>query len=701
MTDNSAMKNNMRQFDFGNQTPLRTSHINNGEFYTSQKDKYNTTNRQLSHSLANITNVANVVMNSEAYHNQKDVYENQIGVLIKSTDRQDYQNNLTIKLSMLNPSPSHTQILHIELTDESNHLFLYTLDISETDFLHLKNEQSILVDFQAFPSKLIEMFDLCLASANSSEKIKFLCILNVKNTGEAAFNIVETNQFKALTHLSLKFREANDQTLKQYLALRLSDEKSTNEKLRIRIDGLEDTLSMKSNELEKSTVDLMRFQNDRDKTIEKLLLDEQRKLSELKQTSFERETTLQKEFDREKKEWTQQYENNIRELQARIDRISKENSDLTSIKTELEIKKRELTGKVEAFEKENVALHSEISSRRAETKELSTVTFDKEKRVAQLEAKIADLENQIRNKDEINRKNEELIQTSNSQKANLEETIAGLKKQVEKLEKKVFDANEEINKGSEYIEQLEHNIATQKEKLNTKNAVIKGQEQTISQNQDKLDALTRNVNELQRDLDVKQLRVKELENIVEDQKGKLLESQKAIENNQSMIQWLNKSLNETQKPAGPRVPFSTSRYTPATTSPYKQYPDDGRDSVRYSTTLNMDKYNKYQTDDYSGYTPGAANTFGAKTVASPGDNFLNMLGTKSIDLGRGDQSDHLNKENYDFGNKSVDYRNRSVTKNMYSTSPVNDFGATGTSADFGGYNGTRTIQPIRYQDPKR
>lgn len=154
----------------------------------------------------------------------------------------------------------------------------------------------------------------------------------MKNTGEAAFNIVETNQFKALTHLSLKFREANDQTLKQYLALRLSDEKNTNEKLRIRVDSLEDTLSMKSNELERSTVDLMRFQNDRDKTIEKLLLEEQRKLGELKQASFERETNLQKEFDREKKEWTQQYENNIKELQARFDRISKENSELTAIK---------------------------------------------------------------------------------------------------------------------------------------------------------------------------------------------------------------------------------------------------------------------------------------------------------------------------------------------------------------------------------
>jgi len=38
---------------------------------------------------------------------------------------------------------------------------------------------------------------------------------------------------------------------------------------------------------------------------------------------------------------------------------------------------------------------------------------------------------------------------------------------------------------------------------------------------------------------------------------------------------------------------------------------------------------------------------------------------------------------------------------MYSTSPVNDFAGTGTSADFGGYSGTRTIQPIRYQDPKK
>lgn len=53
-------------------------------------------------------------------------------------------------------------------------LFLYTLDLTETEFLHLKNEQSLLVDFQAFPSKLTELLELCLSSMNTKdEKVKY------------------------------------------------------------------------------------------------------------------------------------------------------------------------------------------------------------------------------------------------------------------------------------------------------------------------------------------------------------------------------------------------------------------------------------------------------------------------------------------------------------------------------------------------
>jgi len=143
---------------------------------------------------------------------------------------------------------------------------------------------------------------------------------------------VETNQFKALTHLSLKFREANDQSLKQYLAQRLAEERATNEKLRFRIDGLEDTLSGKHNELERANMDLHKLQSDRDKTVEQLLLDEQKKLNELKENAFEREKNLQREFDSQRKEMTSYYESNIKELQNKLEKALKENTELTNIK---------------------------------------------------------------------------------------------------------------------------------------------------------------------------------------------------------------------------------------------------------------------------------------------------------------------------------------------------------------------------------
>ena len=143
---------------------------------------------------------------------------------------------------------------------------------------------------------------------------------------------METNQFKALTHLSLKFREANDQSLKQYLAVRLAEERASNEKLRQRIDGLEDHLSAKNSDLERASMDLHKLQSDRDKTVEQLLLDEQKKLNELKETSFEREKAMQREFDSQKKELTSYYESNIKELQNKLERALKENSDLTNIK---------------------------------------------------------------------------------------------------------------------------------------------------------------------------------------------------------------------------------------------------------------------------------------------------------------------------------------------------------------------------------
>ena len=57
-----------------------------------------------------------------------------------------------------------------------------------------------------------------------SPQSKFIAVFDTGVGGaDAALSIVETNQFKALTYLSLTFRKANDELLKKHLAAKLKE----------------------------------------------------------------------------------------------------------------------------------------------------------------------------------------------------------------------------------------------------------------------------------------------------------------------------------------------------------------------------------------------------------------------------------------------------------------------------------------------
>ena len=55
------------------------------------------------------------------------------------------------------PFPLVAQLLRVQITSEEDPFFLHSLEVSEEDFQTLKVEQSLLVDFSTFPSKLIEL----------------------------------------------------------------------------------------------------------------------------------------------------------------------------------------------------------------------------------------------------------------------------------------------------------------------------------------------------------------------------------------------------------------------------------------------------------------------------------------------------------------------------------------------------------------
>jgi spindle assembly abnormal protein 6 len=134
------------------------------------------------------------------------------------------------------------RLFHFEVADENDPYFLYVLDVGEQDFHLLKKDQALLVEFPVFPTKMVDLLQLCLDSESSrtaaadaanavddgledsiTESISgastFVCKLD---TSSGVFSVVELNEFKQLTHISLQMRQGNDNAIKSYLASRLS-----------------------------------------------------------------------------------------------------------------------------------------------------------------------------------------------------------------------------------------------------------------------------------------------------------------------------------------------------------------------------------------------------------------------------------------------------------------------------------------------
>lgn len=150
------------------------------------------------------------------------------------------------------------------MTDENDPYFLYVLDVGEQDFHHLKRDQSLLVEFPVFPSKLIELIELCLHSSRSNDTVASssgspaqdsTCISSrsfhmpssfeqTSSTFTAnleivtgVFTIVESNKFKQLNHISLLLRPGNDAAVKGYLSSRLAFVTTVANKRKIELDA--------------------------------------------------------------------------------------------------------------------------------------------------------------------------------------------------------------------------------------------------------------------------------------------------------------------------------------------------------------------------------------------------------------------------------------------------------------------------------
>lgn len=476
-----------------------------------------------------------------------------VPVKIRSLDREEKFSLLHISVSMNNVTGTHHQVLVIEVTDETDPFFLYALECGETEFHAIKQEQAILVDFLTFPHKLIELLQMCTKKLEESPR--FICTLDKGHGFEGTLNICETNLFRQITHLSLKFRSGSDEIVKKHLAGKLKEYKALCENLEVKLSQTEESLQLRNAEYFDSVKQFEVLNTEFERKLEENKLMWQEKIQSIKQQMMETQQKLTNQYEYEKRSTSEKQEKALIETMSKLENTQGKLNEMSAMKYALESKERELTLKMSQVEHELEIANNELQHLRKTNKSLDSNKFDQEKALTEYRLRLQNLERQLQDKEELNQKLTALLQTNTEFKGHQDDTMSILKATISKLEDKLQQSANEINKGNSIIQKLQSDLKAGKQKLKLKNTVVLQQENVIQQKQEHIDNLDKQLFTLKRDLEKKDDNAKTLEKLNSELKAKVEEAQKVLTDNVNTINFLNSRVTDAEKY---KMPYSTT-----------------------------------------------------------------------------------------------------------------------------------------------
>ncbi|XP_012936555.1 spindle assembly abnormal protein 6 homolog [Aplysia californica] len=466
----------------------------------------------------------------------------------KPSDREERKANVRVQMGYDSRHDSKKELV-VKLTNDQDLYFLYTLHLAEEDFQSLKIQQGLLVDFTAFPQKVIDLLVMCIRE-DEKENPKF--VLQFIEGGSAIsacnMNIVETNPFRHLNHLSLKFLPGSDGDIKTHLVTCLKQLKEsynviqqkfehTSQDLSGKLHETQQLLSSKSSELESlkqewsSRLSEVSTRHKEDMTLEK-------------EKAIQFQSSLQMRFEKEKRELEQTHAKTVKQLETRLSELEASTKDLTDCKYRSESTIRECRGKLGVLDEENRRLKTELQSTRQENSSLDNARLDMDKSHNALQTRAAVLEQELRDKGELLEKSSDLLSSEKEKKKRAEAEVERRQKEVSRLENKVKAMGEELKKGNEIIKKLQGEIKSYHAKVKLRTQIATEQEKLLGEKEQELEKTRQELavtKDKLRDFEDKN---EKLTTNLESATQKLEESKKLLKTNENMIQWLNKQINE-------------------------------------------------------------------------------------------------------------------------------------------------------------
>ncbi|KAM4722876.1 spindle assembly abnormal protein 6 homolog [Rhinophrynus dorsalis] len=484
----------------------------------------------------------------------QELLSHELKVLLRNRDSEERRLNVRICIELhTSASPVHKKDLVVQMTDDLDPFFLYNLVISEDEFQSLKIQQGLLIDFSAFPQKFIDLLCQCIQE-ESKEMPRFLLQLSpsssVLGSSPAQLDVIETNPFKHLIHLSLRLLPANDLEIKTYLAACLrciKDEKyqlqqtlkKTEEDLSRQLLCSQQTLSEKSQELE-------RLKSELSLKVTALTSQHTTELTHEKERAQKAHSQILQQYEQQRKELETSHQKSVQQMQNRLTELELSNKDLMEKRYKAESTIRELRAKYHGLEEETQRSQQEVVSLRRENSTLDAECHEKDKELNRLQTRLAVLEQELKDKEQLVLRSNEALSATQEQKVGLEASAEKRQMQVGKLEATIKSLSAELLKANDIIKKLQGDLRSLMGKLKLKNTVTVQQEKLLAEKEKQIQEDQRQLQESRQCLRLKEDECNKLQEQLRQTEEKLAESKELLKTNENVISWLNKQLNENQ-----------------------------------------------------------------------------------------------------------------------------------------------------------
>ncbi|CAH8869485.1 unnamed protein product [Trichobilharzia szidati] len=439
--------------------------------------------------------------------------------------------------------------LEVRLTNDDDLCFLYYSRINIDEFSKIKQQQGLLVNFNDFEQKVVELLNVC-SQDESTENPKYAVRFskNSEETNSGVLQIVEATNFKYLHHLTLNLRAADDDKLKAYLVGCIKKHKSeSNAQIHQLNQSLTElTSSLRSVEEAKRSIldDFEKYKECCSNKEANILAKHDLDIKEMESNHAEVRSKLEVLLSKEKDMAREMQEEMRRDFESRLDLALSNNKNLRDHQSVLQTSLEELQEKLKLSEAENASLNKELKDLRSQLDDTKRTYDLQTEMVNQLQSNISVLEQDVASKDKQLVELKNSLATEEEQKSHALEQSEHQSRNIQSLEKMLSSNTEEINKSNEIIKRLQNEVKSFQTKAKLRGQVAAEQERLLVAKDSEIQKLNVELEGIKSELsDI----TKRNAHIVEEHRQvvqNLTDAQKTIKSNEAIIAWLNRQIAE-------------------------------------------------------------------------------------------------------------------------------------------------------------